>query len=1296
MMRTHLSRILPVWQACEILGWERVHRIVSCLIHLRHGSTSSSSSTSSTTTTTTQLNVDEDIDGLVEALFYKPPSATTSARSTHSTTTPQRPRHSFSSSSLGSSSGHSTSSKSMNNNNNSNNNSNNNNSNIPPAHIAQAWNRWMTSKVLLLDKSTFLRFLVPTVVQPHAGPQGHMGLFDCWVYAVQGHAVTSSHTTNTNINTTSPATLPDAAAHHHRPATAAGQSVILIPDVLILLAVCLSYQEVRYGRTTTSADEEDEKSATAATSLSSFNPSQKAAKDHPNNNNNNNTDKKNTTQDEDDEKEDEDDEEEYIETNNKIHHPNNNNNNHASSGASSTNNNEPIDVQEHTIVTMALLAYRIYDSYQKKGAVARDTVHRFLTDVYGEDSYKEPLAKDLLNVIFQPPPSQVVPPKMTLDDTNASTNFNQYSLDASSLHVTVTEADFCRRVLDTIPTRAIPDKPYILLDWMSTLACNMIPPPSLPLSVQAFLETMHSRRRSLCDIYDLTDHRLYEVKRRFHSLVQSSSPAVIQGDPMSSAPTDDTTLSNHTSPTTSSSSAGAPTTGPSAAATTTTSTPTASTTPKQVITLTAFCRAVSEPNDEMGHGGCLPPALADLVFRTGVSCSGDAAHSSSLSSSSSTAITSAAATGYFGNADDDDDDDYDYDEDENDESKRPHWTLYHVLRFGCLAVRGRAVTPNDPDVSLLRFLFELCQMAPKRDRQERQHKKSHPRDSSSSSTNKKKDGKPYTAMEKKNLLTRVQVVHMILLLTEFADFRRDADASISPELVDPGDPPKDPPSLIKEFENGSYETSTLVDMDMASFLGLLPPKVKKERLVTKTVDDKEYTYVPLRDLVDYVLKDDNNTSTKACLTFDEFCQWQKTTITNTATPNATPRVVRLTQLMTELRLVAAVIFGVPPTDATMELRLIGEIESRHKERYTQTDVSRRGPRGTIWYLIDSSWLQKWAALVRKASKRENSSASKLPAASLTGGGSAGVAGSPLRDSIRDAMREIGPINNAGLLADDGSLSLRPDVRWKHDYEILPPLAWSALQGWYDGGPPIYRTVVRYITTNTPSPHSQYATNGPRLPTENELELYPFFVTVYMCDASSAGEARPFQQNYQVSRVSPVMVMLIQLCKELDVEPSMARLWVMENGPDKPSSLSSSSLTSTTSSPLKSSSSVTSPTSGSLVEDWILNLDQNIIEQRKRRGSPASDVGGRGLTILLELKDAESGLWPRGVDGREWSFREKLHPNRRARVESDLGDGIVGLYNMGYVPCLLAPELCLSGLALFLCCPTDCLTFIFSI
>jgi hypothetical protein len=407
---------------------------------------------------------------------------------------------------------------------------------------------------------------------------------------------------------------------------------------------------------------------------------------------------------------------------------------------------------------------------------------------------------------------------------------------------------------------------------------------------------------------------------------------------------------------------------------------------------------------------------------------------------------------------------------------------------------------------------------------------------------------------------------------------------------------------------------------LASLLGLLPPKLNRSAIQAKSNGKASDAKVELKQLVEYVLQGDTGTS----LNFDQFCRWNK------ASPVDGPRL-RLGPLMTDLRMVAAVLFGIPPTLASMEVALIAEIQRRHKYRYTQTDVSRRGPRGTVWYIINNEWFKDWAVLVKKVS------------------GTSEDAQDGRDDSKSDSVRGLGRISNKSLLADNGSLALRGDIRWRHDYEILPPLAWSALQAWYDGGPPIHRTVVPYIPSTGPAnPHSSV----PRIRTENEIELYPYFVTVFLCDATSRGEARPFQQYVPLSRVSPVGIMQVQLCKGLDTDPDLARIWVMGRNPDG----------------LKDESG----------EDWILNLRTNIVEQRKRRNC-STDHGG--ITLLLELKDKKTGLWPRGLDGKEWAFREKpvIEPDAL-----DTGDGVVGLYNMGYV---------IKRGAFTFCANTECLTFL---
>jgi hypothetical protein len=990
-MKSHLSHILPVWKAVEVLGEESVMRMGRALLHFR----------SSVTNSTAAAEKELDVAVLVESLSYRrgadlhDPDAAAP---------------------------------------------------VPP-DVASHWKRWLHHRYLLLDKSTLLQFAVPGSVQPHAGPAGHMGLFDCWVYALQqGPAKNNSG--------------PQAPIQVQGQGPPAG--TICFPDLLILLAVCKQYRDhkserrEKYKQERNAQETKEEEKIEGGADKEDKGDMIDEGEDPP----------PRTTR------------------------PSN-----------KTAKDDKEELQHRKIiVTMAVLAYRLYDSYQKRGIVERDTIHRFLTDVHGEDSYKQPKVQALLDVVFH-------------TDGRTQKERGRDSLSPTSsvntLQATVTEHAFCRRILDT----ARPDGGHLLLDWIATLGCGWLPPQQVPASVTAYLETMQSShpRPPLCQSYQLQESRLYEIKRRFHSLVQSSTTwTLIQGDPMSG---DGSVLD-------SAAAAPPPGSGHGSSHSTASSSATSATS-RHVIPSAAFCQALSQANEEMGAGGYLPVKLASLVFDTVLRMS-----SSSSSCSSSN-------------------------------GSQPGWGLYQVLHFGCMAVRHDITKQEDPDVPLLRFLFSMFQR-----------------------TNAETSEYSSSADDPRVLSTTL-VAQMLLRLIEHVRFRRRADCPPL-DLEDDEEEKEesqllDEPSLLK----------TTCDVSACASLGLLPPKYDGETIQLKT-------------LVDHALA---GCTAKDQMTFEEFCQWNRSSSRKEAR-------TRLSPLMTELRLVAAVKFGIPPTLASMEIALVAEIERRHKLRFPQTDVSRRGPRGTVWYMIDADWFKAWAALVKRVA------------------GSAEDANDGRGDPLKSRVRGLPPISNTGLLVENGSLALRSDIRWKHDYEILPPLAWSALQAWYDGGPPIFRSVVPYVdSSGSTSPH---ASRG-KIPTENEIELYPYFVTVYLCDAASRGEARPFQQNFQLSRVSPVFVMLVQLCRELDVDPEMARLWVMANsGPDAPP--------------------------GEKGEEWILSPGTNINDQRKRRGvAKDSDI-----TLLLELKDPETGLWPRGVDGKEWTFKEK----QEETIASDLGDGIVGLYNMG--------------------------------
>lgn len=827
-------------------------------------------------------------------------------------------------------------------------------SDIPPS-IRSSWKQ-LQSRPLLLDKASLIRFMVPSSAQPHVGPGGHMGLFDCLVYALQNKPGVSSPKNGA---------LPS-------------MSMVAIPDVIIFLAVCHNYWTLQ--------NEKEGEDAILS-----------VPNDHP------------------------------------------------------------------AILAMSQWMFLLYDAYQKKGLVVRDTVHRFLSDIHGEDSYKTPNAKKVLDKVFR-----------------QSTQ--------------LTNREFVLAISGTMIFS--PQPSHLLLDWMAGMAQAIQPRLPPAESTQEFLQTIEQQSRwlpQILDQYSLAEYRLYEIKRRFHSLVETAT-TVIQGDPMTS----DSVVSDNSQ------------------------SPAASQAPKHVISSAAFKQAVSKVSSDQGHGGFFPEHLAERIFFGVLKVTPDSK-----------------------------------------EKAEPFWDLTHVLTFGGMCVRA----PDE--ASLVKWIVQY--MLP--------------------------SSKALAGLRSKPELTTAHVGEFLQMLCEHMWFRILADKPLLEEID-------------HDIEDDAPQEGQVVKMEAALKLGLLPSDIPKS------------TNVSLKVLVDHFMKQVESSDT---VTLDKLLKWQL--------DDKDGNQIKLGPFLTELRLVASVMFGIPPKLASMEKHLIGEIHQRHKIKYPQTAASRRGPRGTVWYMIDDTWYQSWKSLVERASFTSKD-------------------GEDLRDQDSNASspRNVGKISNRDLLRDGGSLALRVDIKWRNDYEIIPPLAWSGLQAWYDGGPPISRSVVPYRASAASTPTNRAGRT--QMKTENEIELYPFFVTMFMCDSASKGDARPFQQGVPVSRVNPIRVLLVQLCKGLDVDPDRGRLWVME------SSTSTQELETSTGR-----------------DDWLLDLDSNIVEQRKSRGS-GDQSGTSSIQLLLELKDNKSDLWPRGEDGKTWTF-SKTDTHRL-----DTGDGIVGLYNMGNTCYMNSSIQCLSHTPIF--------------
>jgi len=976
----------------------------------------------------------------------------------------------------------------------------------------------------------------------------------------------------------------------------------------------------------------------------------------------------------------------------------------------------------------ALLSFRVYDGYQRQNNLTRDTIQRFLSDIHGEESYKAPAIRMILDKLFS-----YVPPKsksdadggrgvaggarVPLGSTAAPRILNAINPDGfqKGVHSTIVYLPCPVSTAQAADNNAVSKPPsiiasHILLDWILTLFnCFLpktLPPPSK--MCEHYLRVVNSDPARMIDalstkygLYDYTgdnpnfgtnigggggggDNALYEIRRRFHSVEQHGTTAAavlaattskestaVDVNDKDDDKSEDTAEESESA---GSSSVGAahicPDTGALRLPEVEESSPTTSTAaparPKHTITESSFINAVSHPSDELGHGGYLPKELARWTFRA---CAGRAKEE----------IEAQSGCLWHGGKQENEKEMENMLKPKkfksNEQSLSYYWTMYDVLSFGCEAVRYDAVKDADaddfsaPDVDqfnekyrsempLLRLAFKtFCQL---------------PRQESGSSNENEKDA----------ILTRSQIGKMLLLLLEHESFRLEADSpppsssdgdddddgdAVSHSRNKPYTKPNKEEGVELLLDGSEYTLDTLVDASYASLLGLLPPKLDLSQFSTSSSEEESGEkppsshFIPLGILVDYVISEASgkpaSNSATTFIDFRGFVKWHlhltpsETKNDGTTTQPLSVRETRLGPYLLDLRLIASVLFGVRPASAPMEQIFIDEIKRRHKYRYPRSregSVQPRGPCGTVWYVISAEWWRTWKH--------------------FTSGDT----------TVGSYM--MGKIDNNALLSEEGViLSLKQGLHWHRDFELVEPLAWNALQAWHDGGPPITREVVPFnpskTTTDGTQNHMSYSPNtksslAAGMSEEYEIELYPLYVSVFLCDKASRGEPRPFQQFIPLSRYLPLEDVVYKLREGLGrcdakLKRYDCRLWLMDSG-------NASNVTNT------ASRATTTPIVVGMDDDsigWILDLDLTIGDERNLRGA---QLGGKdeSISLMLELRN-ENGTWPRSKASSEGDDGQKGDGTGEEKEEIALGDGIVGLYNMGNTCYLNSSIQCLS-------------------
>lgn len=1029
-----------------------------------------------------------------------------------------------------------------------------------------------TSSVLGLDKAAFLTRggLFPPTSLPDRGPNGHMALMDCVFNALSSPPPESDVIMNRierEFNALNSSNSKQRSSHDDRMAqvlaAGRGKPHILLPDLIIAFAICrlaewdMEYRGYREEERATSRDKAKETGE-------------------------NKTDEKKVEE--------------------------------RGSGQHLGGQKLMPPPRDDGLRLASLLAYQIYDGYQRQKTLTRDTLQRFLSDIHGEESYKTAHVKSTLDRMFEAPTNSTKdPPTKTKKILGGNANNNSTSrilnhVDADQfqrgIHATISYSHrSVSRVSTVHSSLQSPVATHILLDWILLLFNCMLPrkiPPPADMA-EYFLRIVNSDPVRMIDtmsikygLYDDVeggDNVLYEIRRRFHSLQKKNGVMMTTEKETQDGEEVDAnraTLDNV-----------CPETGELIVMEEGDDDDFIMTRPKNVVYEISFVNEVSMPNVELGHGGYLPAELASLTFRA---CS-----------SQETAAKTGPAFGLWGDATNNDLESKELSQSAPSES---YWTLYDAVSFGCQAVRWDALQRSshgdaeevidadahnkyDSEMPLLELAFKTFLQLPRQDGKRNEHS-----------------------------LDRSQIGKMLLLLLEHESFRLEADSppneedeiSINDEAV----------SRKASNESGGV-LSTLVDVSYASLLGLVPPKLDLSQYTKTTISEtgdksSSKTNLPLHILVDYVVSESmskTNQSRDGAIDFQGFVHWHLRLASESSE-------TRLGPYLLDLRLIAAVLLGVKPASPKMEKYLIDQIKRRHKYRFPRTKSGSsqpRGPKGTIWYVINADWFRLWDHYTE----------------------------GKMSDNYASGYH-LGKIDNNMLLSEEGILSLKQGLHWQRDFQLVEPLVWSALQAWHDGGPPIPRSVVPFNPDMTDKQnHMSYS------PTKNtseyEIELYPLYATVFLCDVTTQGEPRPFQQFVALSRYLPLSELVDTLRDGLGrdftkqskndkgvLHRPPVRLWMMD--------ASSASMLLAASPPSKVDESV----------GWLLDTDLPIVDESNMRDVPL----GKEVCLMLELRNEQDGTWPRGKSTGTLSNDDNKDENQQ-RTDKEtvkLGDGIVGMYNMG--------------------------------
>ena len=631
------------------------------------------------------------------------------------------------------------------------------------------------------------------------------------------------------------------------------------------------------------------------------------------------------------------------------------------------------------LLDIAKILFRIYEAFQKKGHVSRDTVQRFLTDICGEDTHEKPNVKQVLERMY------------TVKDKG------EEGLPARHL-TQLSEIQFIQALRKTVNIiHASDDSPkgleHILIDWFVGIASAMMPgylsdmekffcsSPQL-VGVGTLLKAkLDMLRSSTADTevmklyrkFDISEDgagsksssssmkksssvhmHLYEVKRRFQSIV---SKGIEQRKKSTSDESEEESSCSSRSSAMEEEGHHLPIeecdeTYPLKISR-------IGDLPRNAIDEDTFVHAISDPDHDMAHGGFVTKNIASLLFRAGCFRAEERSRLQSLQTNMETLAY--MGIDYYGQR-----------------AKIPNkvdvqdkyfWDVHDTVLFGCAAVRGELIA-DDGEEPILEILFLMFSLLPSNTLSD---------DNSVPSTIEAMDSLVESG---DRVMKRGQVGSMIILLMEQFSFRVQAD---SPQQVN-----SQKNDYIANVINGK---NSKVDASAASLLGLMPESIDND-------DHENRQMVSLDLLVNQVFQEvgKDGKEESACLSFGDFVQWARASFDPKKSTNFSDR--KINPLVLDLRLVGSIVFGIKPSLPMLERIVIDEVQQRFKYKHPSSDSAKRGPSKTHWYIIQKIWWNEW-----------------------------------MRYSEEKLSLVLPKIANEQLLVENGSLILKPDLRFRYNFEV---------------------------------------------------------------------------------------------------------------------------------------------------------------------------------------------------------------------------------------------------------------------